>query len=255
MAAVRVYFIPQGTLYAYDKPDRTQGSNWASRWDWSVRGAQYKGQWAQWIITMHCRWDPKAEVYDTDRDSGAMWRGLEIIVLTSSMDRIISGIHVCVLNRSLDGLNARMGRARSLDSLSSEWAWPMYSPKNLVNGNEAHSLDEWSRFGSAALIDSASYVRRGTAARKSTNDTSNKWMIAMTFIYLSFLTPSTFSSWPTLFAETLQRFINVRNSEAFNLKVQPFYQFIPSLLYMFWAAVLYISSEEYNGAHSKVRTN
>ena len=23
-----------------------------------------------------------------------------------------------------------------------EWAWPMYWPKNLVNGNEAHSLDE-----------------------------------------------------------------------------------------------------------------
>ena len=37
-----------------------------------------------------------------------------------------------------------MGRARSLDSLSSEWAWPMYSPKNLVNGNEAHSLDKTS---------------------------------------------------------------------------------------------------------------
>ncbi len=49
-----------------------------------------------------------------------------------------------VLNRSLDGPNARMGRARSLDRFSSEWAWPMYSSTNLVNGNEAHSLDKTS---------------------------------------------------------------------------------------------------------------
>ncbi len=61
---------------------------------------------------------------------------LEILCLES--------FDISVLNRSLDGPNARMGLARLLDSLSSEWAWPMYSPKNLVNGNEAHSLDKTS---------------------------------------------------------------------------------------------------------------
>lgn len=63
-----------------------------------------------------------------------------------------------------------MSQARSLDSLSSEWPWPVYSPKNLLNGNEANSLDEWSRSGSAASLDSASHVRWGEAARESTNN-------------------------------------------------------------------------------------
>ena len=102
-----------------------------------------------------------------------------------------------------------------------EWAWPMYSPKNLVNGNEAHSLDEWSRFGSAASLDSASYVRRSTA---TPNDIFNEWMIATMYIF--FLTPTTFSSLPTSCSETLQRFKNVCVFEAFNLKVLLVYQFI-----------------------------
>ena len=37
-----------------------------------------------------------------------------------------------------------MGRARSLDSFSREWAWPMFSPENLVSGTEARLLDKTS---------------------------------------------------------------------------------------------------------------
>ncbi len=58
-----------------------------------------------------------------------------------------------VLNRSLDGPNTRMGVARSLNSLSSKLAWPMYSPKNPVNRNKAHSLDK----SSSKWIDRQAY--------------------------------------------------------------------------------------------------
>lgn len=52
------------------------------------------------------------------------------------------------------GTNARMGWARSLASFSSKWAWPKWLTIFLVNWNGAHSIDEWSRFGSATPLDS-----------------------------------------------------------------------------------------------------
>ncbi len=42
---------------------------------------------------------------------------------------------------------------RLLDGQALEWAWTIYLPKNLVNGNEAHSLDK----SSSEWIDRQTY--------------------------------------------------------------------------------------------------
>ena len=49
-----------------------------------------------------------------------------------------------------------MGRASLLDKKLSQWAGPIYSTKNRVNGNEAHLLDERLGFGPAGLLDDLS---------------------------------------------------------------------------------------------------
>lgn len=60
-----------------------------------------------------------------------------------------------VLNRS----NARLGRAQTVDSLASIWAWPIYLTKNLVNETEAYLLDKTSsKWGRQTLPWSSSKI-------------------------------------------------------------------------------------------------
>lgn len=59
-----------------------------------------------------------------------------------------------VPNRLLDPSIHSMRLARLLDNLSSLWARPVRSTKNLVNGNEAHLLDQVLGFGPGTPIQS-----------------------------------------------------------------------------------------------------
>lgn len=96
------------------------------------------------------RWAPRNSIFLTNVSSDHLhlfyvWY-CTVLVLYNTYEM---EVHPCYNAFGIYVLN------RSLDRFSSEWAWPMYSPKNLVHGNEAHLLNEWLQFESAASLDSA----------------------------------------------------------------------------------------------------